>query len=101
MTRKEYIAKFEANRSRLAGQFPAGSLLAVPLANPDNPSMVPVEIGARLLTEGTHRIASDTEYANFLAGHEMLRVRSPFVASLEDARAKFNALLTSKKGPKA
>jgi roadblock/LC7 domain-containing protein len=88
-----YYLAIREQRKALALQFPDDSCLVV---SAGNVCEVTLDIAARLLTEGTHALASEAEACAFRATQEMNRVRSPLVGSLENARAQFAALMAGK-----
>jgi hypothetical protein len=94
----EYYQREHAQRATLAKSHPDG-YCRVTSANGANTCEVAISNAARLLTAGSHRLATDAEDRAFQATQEMGRVKSPLVESLEAARAQFAALMAGKEGP--
>jgi len=90
---EQYYSNIRAQRQQLAGQFPDQCCLVVAGGTV---AEVPLNIAARLLVEGTHKLASKTEQDAFRATQEMNRVATPLVSTLEAARAQFKALMAGK-----
>ncbi len=86
---KKYFEQIAHKRAELAGQFPEGCCFVV-----SNGSVceVSLDIAARLLTEGTHQIATEAEAAKFRAAQAQGRAKDPLVETLAEARARFAAL---------
>lgn len=88
-----YFSAIREQRAALASKFPEGCCLVVAGGTV---AEVPLDIAARLLVEGTHKLASEAEQDAFRATMEMNRVATPLVSTLEAARAQFKALMAGK-----
>jgi hypothetical protein len=90
---EQYYSNIRAQRQQLAGQFPDQCCLVVAGGAV---AEVPLDIAARLLVEGSHKLASQAEQDAFHATMQMNRVSTPQVDTLENARQQFAALLGRK-----
>lgn len=90
---QEYYRSIRQRQTELSGQFPDGSCLVV---SKECVCEVPVTVAARLLVEGTHKLASEQEACAFRATQAMNRATTPLVDSLANARQQFAALLSGK-----
>ena len=95
----EYYQREHAQQATLAKDNPDG-YCRVTDKNGRNTCEVSVSNAARLLTAGSHRLATEAEAQAFRATQEMGRVKSPLVDSLEAARAQFAALMAGKEARK-
>jgi hypothetical protein len=97
-----YFEAIREQRKQLALQFSDGSCIVTSIRIPGAHSTagavceVTLDIAAKLLVEGSHRLASEQEACAFRATQEMNRVRGPLVDTLENARAQFAALMAGK-----
>ena len=97
MNRTEYFGKIREQREALAKQFLDGSCLVISVKPVNNgPCGVTLDNAARLLVEGTHRIASDAEARAFHESMELKRAAGP--DPLETARRQFGLIVGRKGG---
>lgn len=98
----KYYADIAAKRTELAGQFPQGDCLVISVNNQDknstagNMAEVPVGMAARLLVEGTHRVATPEDHKAFKDGQEKAR-KDIAAANLENVRKQFSDVLGGKR----
>jgi hypothetical protein len=92
---QKYYAKLNEQRAALAKQHPDGTLFVMSVAHPlgrstaGNVCEVPVPIGARLLLDGTHRVADEPEIATFRADQALRRAMATGTpVTVEAARAR-------------
>jgi hypothetical protein len=101
MQTTDYFSAIRQQRAALTPQFPDGACLVISIRLAGRPSPagsiceVNIDNAARLITEGTHRLASKEEIQSFREEQEFKR--SPSADPLEAARKRFG-LLTGKKG---
>jgi len=89
----EYYAKIHRQTQALTLQFPGGDCL---VTAGSTTCEVPVPLAARILIEGTHRLATQDEADAFRATQAMNSVSTPLVSTLEAARQQFAALMAGK-----
>lgn len=93
--KSEYYAEKQRITATLAKQFPQGSCPVTSTGKQGAPGrvcMATVENSARLILEGTHRLATPQEFEAWQATMAMNKARSVPVNGLEAARALFAAL---------
>ena len=101
MNPTNYFAAIRQQRTTLDSQFSDGACLVTSIRLPGRQCTagvvceVSLDIAARLLVEGTHRLASEEEAHAFHEEQEFKR--TPYGDPLAEARIRFG-LLTSKKG---
>jgi hypothetical protein len=89
------IAAIREKRLALQVKFPNGDCVVVSVANELKATTaghffeVPVSNAAQLLTDGTHRIASEDEAGDFYKAQDAARARVAPMDTLERARARF------------
>lgn len=90
MDRTEFYSKKREVLESLSKQFPEGACLVISV-NPGNngPCEVLIDNAARLIVEGTHKLASEEECQSFHAAMATARASSLPVDGLESARALF------------
>jgi len=91
---EQYYSNIRAQRQQLAGQFPDQCCLVVAGGTV---AEVPLDIAARLLVEGSHKLASKAEQDAFHATMEMNRVSTPQTDTLANARAQYAILMAARK----
>ena len=92
----KYYADIREQHAALAAQFPDGICHVVALtARPSAACQVTIEIAAKLLVEGTHKLADDSQVAEFQRDQAMRRAVTTGIG-IEAARALFG--ITSGKG---
>jgi hypothetical protein len=97
----QYYSDIREQRDKLQQQFPAGDCLVISVRPLNNGACeVPLALAAKLLVEGSHRLASETECNSFRAAQEANRATTSPVDSLANARAQFAALMAAKGGRK-
>jgi len=87
-----YYANIHKQKQALVALFPDGACLVV---SKGCICEAPLDIAARLLVEGTHALASESQIQKF---HEAQRMNRPPISGLDAARAAF-AKLILKEGP--
>lgn len=98
---QSYYAAIRQQTETLSKQYPSGACLVVSISTPGSRATagtvceVPVELAAKLLTENTHVLASESQIQEF---HEAQRMNRPPISGLDAARAAF-ARLVQKGGP--
>jgi hypothetical protein len=90
----QYYSEIRAKTQELAEQFADDHCL---VTAGKTTCEVPVPLAARLLVEGTHRLASKEEQDAF---HEAQRLNRPPINGLDAARAAFAKLILKEGGPK-
>lgn len=98
---QSYYAAIRQHTENLSKQHPDNAVLVVSVSAPGSRATagtvceVPVELAAKLLTENTHVLASESQIEEF---HEAQRMNRPPINGLDAARAAF-ARLIQKGGP--
>lgn len=93
MTRTDHYAAQNATLAKLQKQFPGQSDCYISShKSPGRVTQVSLANAARLITDGTHRIATREEVAEFQKQQELARAQSLPVDGLAAARRLFNAL---------
>jgi hypothetical protein len=94
-----YFSAIRETRAQLSKQFPDGSCLVISTIGPGRQGLagrvteVSTENAARLIVEGTHALASDTQAADYREAQAMARARCAPASSLVEARQQFRALM--------
>jgi hypothetical protein len=96
-TRTDYWRAIAKTRAELQQRYPDGSVYVSPVTGPAPKAIeVSCDNASRLLVEGTHRLSTDAEIAEFEAAQCLAASAIRPVSSLADARALFAALNGSK-----
>ncbi len=96
-----YQAK-NTTKAELFKQNPSGFCLMSSTSSPGRQGLagrvceVSIDTAARLITEGTHKLASDTEAAEFRNAQAMARARNAPAMTLDAAREAFKATMTER-----
>jgi hypothetical protein len=97
MTTQLYYQRIREKRADLANQFPKGFCLVVSVFSLEKNSTegtfceVLVPEAARLMTDGTHRLASEDEAAAYYAAQDVQRIRNA-QDTLARTRGQFNQI---------
>ena len=86
---EQYYSNIRAQRQQLAGQFPDQCCLVVAGRTV---AEVPLDIAARLLVEGTHKLASDEQTRVFREAQALTRARTT-ADPIASARLQFGLLV--------
>jgi hypothetical protein len=86
----EYYAKIRAKTLELANRFPEGDCIVIAGRTA---AEVPVPLAAKLLTEGTHSLASNDQVRAFREAQTATHARSAPATTLDEVKKLFAATM--------